>query len=78
MLFMGKKGYLESCKQIVGAARRIEQGIREEIPELEILGNPKVTVVAFQSESVDVYAVGDKMSEKGWHRKHFSISDTFL
>jgi len=68
MLFMGKQGYLDSCKQIVGAARRIEAGIREDIPELQILGDPKATVVAFQSETLDVYAVGDKMSERGWHR----------
>lgn len=68
MLFMGRQGYLESCKQIVGAARKIEQGIRSTIPELEILGEPKATVVAFQSDTLDVYAIGDKMSEKGWHR----------
>jgi sphinganine-1-phosphate aldolase len=71
MLFMGRQGYLESCKQIVGAARQIVAGIRENIPELEILGDPKSTVVAFQSETLDVYAVGDKMSERGWHRKCF-------
>lgn len=70
MLSMGRQGYLESCKQIVGAARQIEAGIRENIPELEILGNPKVTVVAFQSETLDVYAVGDKMSERGWHCRY--------
>lgn len=69
MLFMGKQGYLDSCKQIVRAARKIEAGIREDIPELQILGDPKATVVAFQSETLDVYAVGDKMSERGWHRK---------
>lgn len=72
MLSMGRQGYLESCKQIVGAAKQIEAGIRENIPELEILGNPKVTVVAFQSETLDVYAVGDKMSERGWHCRSMS------
>lgn len=74
MLFMGRDGYLESCRQIVQAARKIEAGIREDIPELDILGNPKVTVVAFQSETLDVYAVGDKMAERGWHRALSSYS----
>lgn len=74
MLFMGRQGYLESCKQIVGAARQIVAGIRENIPELEILGDPKSTVVAFQSETLDIYAVGDKMSEKGWHCECLQVS----
>lgn len=65
---MGHDGYLASCKQIVGAARSIEAGIRE-IRELTILGEPQVTVLAFKSDAVDVLQVGDKMSEKGWHCK---------
>ena len=68
MQYMGANGYLESCKQIVGAARRIEAGIRA-IPELKVLGDPKVTVVAFESKELAIYAIGDRMSEKGWHRK---------
>lgn len=65
---MGREGYLDSCKQIVGAARRIEEGIRN-IEGLTILGEPKSSVVAFQSDSIEIYAVGDKMSERGWHRE---------
>lgn len=72
LLSMGEEGYLESCKSIVGAARRIEAGIREKFSandELQVLGEPKVTVVAFKSDTLDVLQVGDKMSEKGWHRE---------
>jgi glutamate/tyrosine decarboxylase-like PLP-dependent enzyme len=67
MLSMGRQGYLESCKQIVGAAKRIEAGIRADFPDLEVLGSPQVTVVAFKSDDLDIYAIGDKMSERGWH-----------
>ena len=69
MMSIGKEGYLDSCKQIVGAARKIEERITAEIPELEVLGKPMVTVVAFKSDTVDIYEVGDKMSERGWHRE---------
>ncbi|KAL5523548.1 hypothetical protein ACEPAG_7721 [Sanghuangporus baumii] len=70
MQFMGQDGYLESCKNIVGAAQKIARAIREEIPELYVLGNPPASCVAFAARDKDglnILAVGDKMSERGWH-----------
>jgi hypothetical protein len=53
----------------MGAAKRIESAIRNEIPELYVLGNPPASVVAFGSKvaSVNVHEVGDAMSSRGWH-----------
>lgn len=66
LMTMGDDGYTASARAIVGAARRIEQGIRDEIPQLQILGKPLVSVVAFASAGgVNIYEVGDKMSAKG-------------
>ena len=67
--FLASSGYLESCRSIVGAAKTVAQKIKEEIPELYILGNPPASVVAFSSKHPDVkiYEVGDAMSQKGWH-----------
>lgn len=74
---MGEDGYLSSCREIVGAAKRIVHGIRKDFPELEVLGDPLVSVVAFESKtegqgngkgSVPIYEVGDKMGKLGWHR----------
>ncbi|KAH9839172.1 pyridoxal phosphate-dependent transferase [Rhodofomes roseus] len=73
MHYMGRQGYLDSCKSIVSAARTIASRIRAEIPELRILGEPRASVVAFASarkgkaEGVSVLEVGDKMAKKGWH-----------
>lgn len=70
MMFVGKKGYLESCKSIVGTAKKLEKVIREEIPELEVLGKPLVSVVAFKEKKgmgVNIYELGDHLSSKGWH-----------
>lgn len=65
----GIDGYTRSCHEIVGAARQIDQGIRDEIPELQVLGKPLVSVVAFSSASnrVNIYEVGDLMSKRGYH-----------
>lgn len=67
MMNMGEDGYIESCKQIVGARSKIQARIEAEIPELRIIGRPLVSVVAFDSPSINIYTVGDKMSKLGWH-----------
>lgn len=63
------RGYVASCRDIVGAAKSIESRIKSEIPELYILGKPPASVVAFGSRrpNVSVLEVGDRMSKKGWH-----------
>lgn len=71
LMHVGVKGYVDSCREIVGAAKRLEQLLRAEVPELKILGKPLVSVVAFEAREgsgVSIYGVGDVMSKKGWHR----------
>lgn len=68
MMHMGLDGYTESCREIVGAAKQIVAGIRSDFAdELYILGDPLVSVVAFGSETLPIYEVGDRMSKLGWH-----------
>lgn len=68
MVHMGEQGYIDSCREIVGAARSIAAGIAKDFPELYLLGKPLVSVVAFGSKTMSMYEIGDKMSKKGWHR----------
>lgn len=68
-------GYLESCRSIVGCARKIKKAIEKEIPELYILGEPPASVIAFGSTDaavVNVHEVGDAMSKRGWHLSSLS------
>ncbi|CAD6890041.1 unnamed protein product [Tilletia controversa] len=77
LMAMGEEGYTQSCKEIVGAARTIEQRIREEIKDLRVMGRPLVSVVAFHSAGkVNIYDVGDGMSKKGWHLNALSTEPT--
>jgi sphinganine-1-phosphate aldolase len=67
---VGETGYVNSCHQIVGAAKKIIEAIRENPTlsnDLEVMGNPLVSVVAFTSKTLDIYDIADAMSEKGWH-----------
>ena len=69
LLVVHDSGYIQSCKEIVSAAMKIQAAITNEIPELYVLGKPLASVVAFgsKSQAVDVMEVGDVMSSKGWH-----------
>ncbi|KAL1305199.1 hypothetical protein AAFC00_002119 [Neodothiora populina] len=70
MMTVGESGYIDSCHKIVGAAKRIADHIRSTdvlSNELKIIGKPLVSVVAFTSDSLDIYDVADAMSARGWH-----------
>jgi len=64
MTTIGAEGYTASTKKILEMADKIKQGIRK-IPELSILGD-SLFVIAFASDSLDIYKVLDAMSRAGW------------
>ncbi|KAH6688603.1 sphingosine-1-phosphate lyase [Plectosphaerella plurivora] len=67
---VGETGYTDACVKIVGTTKKITDKIRE-IPtlsnELEIIGKPLVSVVAFTANSLNIYDIADAMGAKGWH-----------
>lgn len=68
LMTQGENGYTTSCRDIVGAAKIIESGIREKLgPDLYVLGEPMVSVVAFSSKTINIYEVADEMNTLGWH-----------
>lgn len=61
---IGVQGYMDATQKILGTAEIIKQGIRG-IPELRVLGDP-LFVIAFASNSLDIYKVLDQMTRKKW------------
>lgn len=61
---IGVQGYMEATRKILATAEIIKQGIRE-IPELRVLGDP-LFVVAFASDSLDIYKILDQMTRRKW------------
>ncbi|HEY3495866.1 MAG TPA: aminotransferase class V-fold PLP-dependent enzyme [Polyangiaceae bacterium] len=64
LVSFGEEGYLEATRSILETARHIRLGIAE-IPELSVLGEP-LWVIAFASDTLDIYRVLERMSERGW------------
>ncbi|KLU89673.1 sphingosine-1-phosphate lyase [Magnaporthiopsis poae ATCC 64411] len=70
LMSVGESGYLESCVEIVGAAKKMADRIASSpvlAAELEVMGRPLVSVVAFRARNLNIYDIADAMSERGWH-----------
>lgn len=67
MIYLGEDGYKKEIKEILDTTQILRRAI-EEISELELIGNPLLSVVAFKSSTINVHILGDIMSKKyGWH-----------
>ncbi len=67
MKHMGKDGYLEMAQKTMEAAISLRKGISSH-KELEILGDPVMTVHSFKSvdKDVNIFALGDVLKMRGW------------
>lgn len=65
MVHLGQAGYERATRAILDTAQAIRRGV-DAIPELRVLGDPKAMIVAFGSDTLNVYVVSDKMSKRGW------------
>ena len=65
MNYLGEEGYLRLAKTTLDATDAILAKVRA-IPELRVLGDPAMSVFSFTSDSLDPYAVGDVLQERGF------------
>lgn len=65
MNHLGIEGYKNIVKTVVETTQQFIKEIQQ-IPELEIIGDPITTVFAFKSDKIDIYEVADELSSKGW------------
>lgn len=65
---LGIDGYTEITERVMATTVKLRDGINA-IDGLEILGKPHMSVMCIAStrDDVDIYEVGDNMSERGWH-----------
>jgi glutamate/tyrosine decarboxylase-like PLP-dependent enzyme len=63
---IGENGYLELTEKTMEITEKLRKGI-ELIPELKIMGKPDASILAFDSEMIDVYELADELNILGWH-----------
>jgi len=65
LMHHGKEGYVRATRAIFDTTEKLRKGIAG-IPGLQVLGDPKVCVVAFNSRDFHIYRVADEMKNNGW------------
>jgi glutamate/tyrosine decarboxylase-like PLP-dependent enzyme len=66
MLRLGESGYRSHALESMRLSRRLQEGIAK-IPGLRIVGEPDMTVLAFTSDRLDIFAIADALAARGWH-----------
>ncbi|MGD8320081.1 MAG: aminotransferase class V-fold PLP-dependent enzyme [Gemmatimonadota bacterium] len=66
MMRLGEAGYLDLARRTSDLTERLQAGIAS-IPGLRIVGRPDMTVFAFTADGPDIFAIADRMADKGWH-----------
>jgi sphinganine-1-phosphate aldolase len=64
--YLGKDGYLRMAKEVMETTRKLQNGINS-INGLRVISDPEMSVFAFTSDTLDIFAIGDELSAKGWH-----------
>ena len=64
--YVGDAGYLEIARRKLAATEKIAAGI-EKIPGLHLTARPDMCLVAFASDTVDVFQIIDEMNARGWY-----------
>jgi len=72
---IGEEGFMRLAESAMKTTKTIMEGIGR-IKELYILGKPDMSVFAFASDKLDIFALGDAMDRRGWHldRQQFPSS----
>lgn len=65
MMYLGQEGYLRLVDQTMRYLRRWWAAI-DAIPGLEVMGRPAMSVFAFTSRTLDIFAIADGLEERGW------------
>lgn len=68
MVYLGEEGYIKNIRSILETSQILRHAVENEIPELDLIGDPLLSVVAFKSDVINVHVLGDLLSKKyGWH-----------
>ncbi|MEX2423873.1 MAG: aminotransferase class V-fold PLP-dependent enzyme, partial [Acidimicrobiia bacterium] len=63
--YLGKDGYRQVVRESLDFVGRLQAGINR-IDGLEVMGRPAMTLFAFTSDTLDIFAVAAGLTERGW------------
>ena len=63
---IGEDGYLELTKKTMNATALIKEFILNN-QDLSLIGEPQMSLIAFKSDTIDIYQLADKLNDLGWY-----------
>lgn len=66
LLLIGEKKYKQYALEIQNNLKYIKKSILESIPEIQIINNPNINIIAFKSDEISIYHVINEMKKKKW------------
>ena len=76
MAYNGKEGYRNNAKQIYKGLVRIKTAFGND-SDVFVFGEPRICVVGFGSETIDIYKVSSRMKRKGWNLNELQNPPSF-
>ncbi|EFJ48810.1 hypothetical protein VOLCADRAFT_60125, partial [Volvox carteri f. nagariensis] len=67
LVHLGEEGLMEATRRIMAARDTLIAGIGSQVPQLEVIGEPEMGVVAFRSRVINIYVLNDWLAARGWH-----------
>lgn len=64
LMSMGRSGYVNCAREVMKASRYIKEEASK-IEHIKIVGDPLMSVIAFESDSLNIHAIGNTMSKIG-------------
>lgn len=66
LMGIGENGYLDFAERTMTATNKIKKAI-EKNKDLYVLGNPDMSLIAFTSDTVDIFEIADELGISGWY-----------
>lgn len=66
LLAKGHDNYVKTTRAILNLKKRIVNELHN-IPQLKLLGKSDLSVIAFDSSHLNIYAITEQMHHRGWH-----------
>lgn len=63
--YLGGDGYCRKAREVVETRRLIERAVST-LPSVFVIGKPKLGLIAIGSDKLDIYAVQEQLSTRGW------------
>ena len=73
---LGRRGYLDVTRRTLAVKRRLVDGVRA-IPGLQVVGRPDAAHFFVAAGDLDVYAVEEELSRRGWALARARLPDSF-